>query len=91
MSSNPVYQFLQQSPVLAKLRGWITVGGAVMTILFGISGLLTGHLDAQVAFGIIAAGVMGLGLGNKGDKILQGLKRIAELETKIEQLTGTQQ
>ena len=62
--SNPIYTLLQSLPT----NGWTTAIGGIGSLLFGIGGLLTGKLDAEIAIGFIIAGWTTLGIGSKLDK-----------------------
>lgn len=78
---NPVYRILQKS----IFNGWTTVIGAVMAILYGISGYLTGHVDSSTAFVSISGGITALGLGSKGEKIIQALKKAQSISESLGQ------
>lgn len=58
---NPVYSLLQKLPT----NGWTTVFGAILAIVYGISGMATNHLDTATGMSAVALGLTGLGLGSK--------------------------
>ena len=61
---NPIFQLLQSLPT----NGWTTAIGGLGLLFFGIGGLLTGKIEADIAFTNIMLGLSALGLGSKIDK-----------------------
>tara|TARA_R110000868_G_scaffold13556_1_gene63065 strand:+ start:1172 stop:1369 length:198 start_codon:yes stop_codon:yes gene_type:complete len=58
---NPIYTFIQSLPT----NGYTTAIGGIASLLYGISGLVTGNMDVQTSFGFIIGGWTALGLGSK--------------------------
>ncbi len=75
MQSNFIYSFLQSLPT----NGWTTAIGGVSLIVFGISGMITGHLTIMDGGTSISAGIAALGLGNKFAKIESATAQVANI------------
>ena len=52
------------------LNGYKTLISGVLLIIFGVTGYLTGNLEAFIAMGYITGGLSILGIGHKIDKVL---------------------
>lgn len=65
---NPIFALMRKLPT----NGWVTAFGGLLSVMFGVSGLLTQKLDPQTAFGFMIGGLTALGLGNK----LEGVKTL---------------
>lgn len=74
-------QFIRNLLVKMALsgNGYKTYVAGVASVVFGVSGLLSGQLDMTAAWGFIIAGLTTLGVGHKVQKLIDTFRELLDL------------